>query len=88
MTNNDKILELLEGRDKYFLMVKEDFVPKMDDEQLKKYYNFIKNYNNLTQLEKDVWYLTTQIKKSEIAKLYEVSKSYITQFTQAIEKKL
>ena len=86
--NNEILLELLSHRDEYFKSIETEEVLKLDDEQLKKYNDFKNKYNKLPQLEKDLWYLDTQIKRIEIAKLYDVSRSYITMLLQNIYAQL
>lgn len=86
--NNDIIVEKLSNRDDYFSTIEIEDVPQMDDEQLRKYNDFKRKYNLLDQYEKDLWYLDTQMKRIEIAKLYGVSRSYITMLLQNINNKL
>lgn len=86
--NNDIIVEHLSHRDDYFNAIEVEDVPQMDDEQLRKYNDFKRKYNLLEQYEKDLWYLDTQMKRIEIAKLYGVSRSYITMLLQNINNKL
>jgi len=86
--NNDIIVEKLSNRDDYFNAIEVEDVPQMDDEQLRQYNDFKRKYNLLEQYEKDLWYLDTQMKRIEIAKLYGVSRSYITMLLQNINNKL
>lgn len=88
MTTNETLKNALKERDIQFKSIEETDVPKMDDEELKRYYSFKKKYDSLTPLEKDLWYLDSQYKRVEIAAMYNVSRSYITQLLQQIHKKI
>lgn len=85
---NNKIIELLKERDAQMQYIEDYELAHFDDENLSKYHKFKSLYNSLTPLEKDLWYLSTQIKRSEIAKLYAVSRSYITILLKKINNKM
>lgn len=80
--------ECLKNRDMYFQSIADEDVRLLDDDGLERYNRFITRYNALNQLEKDVWYLSTQMMKKELADLYGVSRSYITQLCKKINDKL
>lgn len=88
MILNEKLKQALSQRDTHFKSIEDIEISDMDDDRLKKYYEFKKKYDLLTPLEKDLWYLDTQFKRIEIAAMYNVSRSYITQLLQEIHKKL
>lgn len=88
MISNEKLKKALSQRDILFKSIEEEEIKNMDDEELKKYYEFKKKYELLTPLEKDLWYLDTQYKRIQIADMYNVSRSYITQLLKEIHKKL
>lgn len=88
MISNEILKKALSQRDIHFNSIEEVEIRNMDDEGLKRYYEFKKKYELLTPLEKDLWYLDTQYKRIEIAAMYNVSRSYITQLLQEIHKKL
>lgn len=88
MISNEKLKKSLSQRDVHFKSIEDAEISDMDDSGLEKYFEFKKKYDLLTPLEKDLWYLDTQYKRIEIAAMYNVSRSYITQLLQEIHKKL
>ena len=85
---NKDLLNALENRDLYFESIETEELKMFDDEKLRQYRIFKEKYNNLTQMEKDLFFLSTQMKKNKIAQLYGVSRSYITLLLKKIGEKL
>lgn len=90
MTNNmnEELINALKLRDIYFESIEKEDICTFDDEKLRQYRIFKEKYNNLTQMEKDLFFLSTQMKKNKIAQLYGVSRSYITLLLKKIGEKL
>jgi hypothetical protein len=72
--DNKELLALLEDRDELFLSVKE---PGWDDRQLARYYDFMKKYNSMTQLQKDLYILYIKIGSYETASKLGVSQRFV-----------
>ena len=90
MTNNmnEELINALKLRDVYFDSIENQELLTFDDEKLQQYRLFKQKYNSLTQMERDLYFLSTQMKKNKIAQLYGVSRSYITLLLKKIEEKL
>ena len=87
-TLNDELKAILSLRNEYFKSIEDEELKHMDDEEIEKYYEFKNKYDKLSMLEKDLWFLNTQMKKVEIARLYSVSKPYISKLLKEISIKL
>lgn len=87
-TLNDELKAIISRRNEYFKSIEDEELQYMDDEEIEKYYEFKNKYDKLSMLEKDLWFLNTQMKKVEIARLYSVSKPYISKLLKEISIKL
>lgn len=56
---NEELLNALKLRDVYFESIETEELEMFDDEKLRKYTIFKEKYNNLTQIEKDLFFLST-----------------------------
>lgn len=72
---NDELLALLKERDEVFEQM--EYSIEWDDEKLSHYNAFKKAYSELSQLEKDIWYLVKTIGVRKTASLMQVSDKYI-----------
>lgn len=88
MTANDELKSIIEKRNEYFRSIEEEELKNMDDDEIRRYMEFKKRYEQLSVMERDLWFLDTQIKKVEIARLYGVSKPYISKLIKQIKEKL
>lgn len=79
--DNEKLIEALKESKAVFAAIQ---YYNCDDEQLAK----IQKFNNLTQFEKDLMYLTCTMKAVDVAKLYGVSRQYIYKVLNQIKQKL
>ena len=73
--DNKELLSYLKEREAVFQSM-EHYV-KWDDEKLSHYNRFKTAYNALSQLEKDIWYLTKTLGARKTASLMQVSEEYI-----------
>ena len=72
--DNEKLLALLEDREELLLSIKDT---SWDDEQLSKYKDFMRKYNSMTQLQKDLYILYIKIGSKKVAELMGVSQRFI-----------
>lgn len=74
-TQNEKLKTILSDRPTIMntLLYEED----LDDDQLKDYYKFMRWYDNLSQLDKDIFYLIQIYGIPETARLLDCSYSFI-----------
>ena len=84
---NDKIIELLKGREAHFNGYLEE-LDENDDYTVYRHNAFMAAYNKLSKLEQDIWYLSVVYTQAECAKLYQVDKSTICLYMKKINKKL
>lgn len=80
--SNKELIEALKDSKEIFECILTEF--DLDDEQLKT----LNKYQQLTQFERDVLYLYSQISVNEIAKLYGCSKQLIYDRLREIKRKL
>lgn len=83
---NDKILSVLKDREN--VMNNISYNQNWDDEKLSQFNLFKKKYNELSFLERDIWYLVTLQGVTKTAKMMEVSRSFINKKMKIIREKL
>lgn len=81
---NDELLRLLSQRDAIFQGI--ELEEHFDDERLKKWREFRVNYEKLTPMQKDIWYLHSIIGTSKTATLMQVSKRFIQLKMREVKK--
>lgn len=64
------------------------YVLDPDDEQLREYKRFLREYNKLEQWEKDLFYLSTQMKMTALSNLYAVDRTTLWRYLTKIREKL
>lgn len=74
-TQNEKLKKILSDRPTIMntLLYEED----LDDERLSEYYKFMRWYDSLSQLDKDIFYLCQIYTVKEVAELLDCSYSFI-----------
>ena len=77
--NNEQLLAALKDREQFIKDMDDEVFnySDYDDEQLNKYKTYMKKVSQLSQFEKDVWYLKLHMSVADIAKLYAISETYI-----------
>lgn len=87
---NEELKEALRDRDEFFEAMSDEVYnhSDYDDEELLRYNRFIDTYNNLSQFERDVYYLRLKMSVCAIAKLYTISDTYIYRVVKQIKNKL
>ena len=84
ITNNADLLKVLsERKDVMGTLIHNT---ELDDSDLCTYNRFMNWYNNLSQLDKDIFYLLTQRSVGEIAKLLNTSVGYVYNKKRELEK--
>lgn len=81
---NDELLRLISQRDAIFQGI--ELEEHFDDERLEKWREFKVNYEKLTPMQKDIWYLHTIIGTGKTAALMQVSKRFIQLKMKEIKK--
>lgn len=82
---NEELLQVLKDRPEVFSDLKDS---SWDDEQLAHYNKVMSNYMNLSQLDKDIWYLYNVVGYTKTANLMQCSKSYILKKHRKIKELL
>lgn len=87
--NNEQLLAALKDREQFIKDMDDEVFnySDYDDEQLKTYKTYMKKVSELSQFEKDVWYLKLHMSVSDIAKLYAISETYIYRTIKNIKEK-
>lgn len=84
ITNNAELLKVLSGRKDVMDTLIHN--TELDDSDLCTYNRFMNWYNSLSQLDKDIFYLLTQLPVGEIAKLLNTSVGYVYNKKRELEK--
>ena len=87
--NNEQLLAALKDREQFIKDMDDEVFnySDYDDEQLKTYKTYMKKVSELSQFEKDVWYLKRHMSVADIAKLYAISETYIYRTIKNIKEK-
>lgn len=84
--NNDEIMSMLQVRD--------EIIPDLlsykswDDEEVLKIKKFLKKYNKLTQVEKDLYYMWLQVGMTKMANMYGIGISTAKRRIKLIKAKM
>lgn len=84
--DNEVLQYKLKGRDEVFEGMM--YLLDPDDEQLAFLKKFFKKYEKLEQWEKDLFYLSSQMKMNALANLYAVDRTTLWRYLKEIRKKL
>lgn len=84
--NNDEIMSMLQVRDE----IVSDLLSykSWDDEEVLKIKSFIKKYNKLTQVERDLYYMWLQVGMTKMANMYGIGISTAKRRIKVIKKKM
>lgn len=84
ITNNAALLKILNERKEVMSALLQD--TELDDSDLCTYNRFMNWYDSLSQLDKDIFYLLSQLPVGEIAKLLNTSVGYVYNKKRELEK--
>lgn len=82
--DNNIILKELKNRNEIYDSMKSELLNDIDDKQ----YSYIQRYEKLTQMEKDLLFLTSQYGKSKTGEILGISRQWVTVKYKEIQNKL
>ena len=84
VSNNTELLKILSDRPDVLSTAIQN--TELDDSELCIYENFVQWYSHLSQLDKDVFYLLSQLPVAEIARLLECSVGFVYNKKRELEQ--
>ena len=84
VSNNTELLKILSDRPDVLSTVIQN--TELDDSELCIYENFVQWYSHLSQLDKDIFYLLSQLPVAEIARLLECSVGFVYNKKRELEQ--
>lgn len=84
VSNNTELLKILSDRPDVLSTAIQN--TELDDSELCIYENFVQWYSHLSQLDKDIFYLLSQLPVAEIARLLECSVGFVYNKKRELEQ--
>lgn len=82
--DNNLILKELKERNEIYDSMKKELLKNIDDEQLE----YIERYEELTQMEKDLLFLTSQYGKTKTGEILGITRQWVAVKYKEIQNKL